>query len=71
MTVREQMRTAYLRSGKTLVEIAVEAGVSENTILNVFRGRNVTSANLFALASALHIEAISVPVNSEDLGVVR
>ena len=61
VTVREQLRAAYLQSGRTLVDISVESGVSENTILNAFRGRNVTSANLFALASTLRIEAIRVP----------
>ena len=60
-TVREQLRTAYLASGRTLVDISVESGVSQSTILNIFRGRNVTVENLFAVACALGVRAVDVP----------
>lgn len=58
MTVREQIRQAYSESGMTLVKVARLSGVSENTIGNIMRGRNVTYANLFAVAKVLNIEAI-------------
>ena len=61
MTIREQLRAAYLASGLTMTEISVASGVSENTILNIFRGRNVTAGNLFAVASVLRVRAIDVP----------
>jgi transcriptional regulator with XRE-family HTH domain len=61
MTIREQLRAAYLTSGLTVTEISVAAGVSENTILNIFRGRNVTASNLFAVASVLRVRALDVP----------
>ena len=60
MTVREQIREAYLQSGLTIAEIAGRSGVAENTILRVMKGRNVTVANLFAVASVLRVEAIRV-----------
>lgn len=61
MTVREQLRLAYVRSGRTLVDISAESGVSESTILNIFRGRNVTASNLFAVCSALGVRHVEVP----------
>ncbi len=61
MTIREQMRDAYLRSNLTITDIAVASGVSESTILNIFRGRNVTAGSLFAVASVLDVQAIDVP----------
>lgn len=61
MTVREQLREAYLRSPLTIVDIAAASGVSESTILNIFRGRNVTAGNLFAVACVLKVRAIDVP----------
>lgn len=64
MTVREQLRQAYVESGRTITQIATDAGVSENTVLNIFRGRNVTAGSLFAVASVLQIRAISVEVRA-------
>jgi transcriptional regulator with XRE-family HTH domain len=61
MTIREQMRAAYLRSNLTVTDIAAASGVSESTILNIFRGRNVTAGSLFAVASVLNVRAIDVP----------
>jgi len=61
MTIREQMRAAYLRSNLTVTDIAAASGVSERTILHIFSGRNVTAANLFAVASVLNVRAIDVP----------
>lgn len=61
MTVREQLRSAYLQSALTITDIAVASGVSESTIMNMFRGRNVTADNLFAVASVLRVRAIAVP----------
>lgn len=58
MTVREQLRQAYVESGMSMVKIARLSGVSENTIGNMLRGRNVTFANLLAVAKVLNIEAI-------------
>jgi len=60
MTVQEQLRQAYVESGMTMVKIARLSGVSENTIGNIFRGRNATYANLFAVAKVLNIEAIQI-----------
>lgn len=67
MTVREQMREAYLASGKTHLQIGQEAGVHTNTVINILRGRNVTMANLFAVACVLKIEAISVPTLQQNV----
>lgn len=61
VTVREQLRAAYLQSGRTLVDISTESGVSERTIRHMLCGRNVEAGNLFAVASTLRIEAIRVP----------
>ncbi len=61
MTIREQMRAAYIKSNLTITDISVASGVSENTVLNILRGRNVTAGNLFAVASVLDVRAIDVP----------
>lgn len=61
VTVREQVRQAYLESGWTIARITAESGVSENTILNIFRGRNVTTENLFAVCCALGVKTLDVP----------
>ena len=60
MTVREQLRAAYLASGMTQEEIAHKAGVSQKTLWNTLRGRNVDSENLFAVAKVLKVEALIV-----------
>ena len=65
MTVREQIRAAYLASGMTITQIAVEAGVSEGTVVNVMRGRNVTVGNLFAVAAVLRVGSIDVEARCE------
>ncbi len=61
MTVREQLRAAYVSSNLTVTDIAVASGVSESTVLNIFKGRNVTVDNLFAVAGVLGVRAIDVP----------
>jgi|DEB3_MinimDraft_2_1074329.scaffolds.fasta_scaffold15888_2 transcriptional regulator with XRE-family HTH domain len=61
MTVREQMRAAYLASGKSQMRIAQESGVHHRTVYKMLKGDNVTVANLFAVACVLNIEAIQVP----------
>ncbi len=61
MTIREQMRSAYLRSNLTVVDIAAASGVSERTIRNILRGQNVSAENLFAVACVLNVRAIDVP----------
>lgn len=61
MTVREQLRAAYLASGLTQEEIAYRAGVSQKTLVNILGGRNAEADNLLAVARALRIEAIIVP----------
>jgi len=65
MTVREQLRDAYLSSGRTMDDLSHASGVSKRTILHMFCGRNVTTANLFALACVLRIESIRVPVSEQ------
>lgn len=61
MTVRDQIRAAYLASGLTQGQIAARAGLSEGTVLNVLRGRNVTSEALIAVAVVLEVEVLHLP----------
>ena len=68
MTVGAQMKLAYRLSGKTLVQIEVESGVSETTILNIFRDRNVTVSNVFAVAATRRRREIGI---LRSLGVAR
>ena len=58
MTVREQLRDAYLRSGLTQTEIAVRAGVHENTVYRILAGQNTRADALLAVAMTLRIDAI-------------
>lgn len=60
MTVREQIRAAYLRSGLTQGQVAARAGVSESTVLNVLRGRNVTIETLLAVAMVVEVEQLTL-----------
>lgn len=60
MTIREQLRAAYLASGLTQEEIAHRAGVSQKTLWNTLSGRNVEAENLFAVAKVLRIESLTV-----------
>lgn len=61
MTVRDQIRAAYVASGLTQGQIAARAGLSESTVLNVMRGRNVTSEALIAVAVVLGVEQLQLP----------
>jgi transcriptional regulator with XRE-family HTH domain len=61
MTVRDQIRAAYLASGLTQGQIAARAGLSESTVLNVMRGRNVTVDVLVAVAVVLGVESLCLP----------
>lgn len=65
MTIGAQLRAAYAASPLTLADVAHAAGVSESTVLNIFRGRNVTAGNLFAVAGALGVRSVAVPVPGE------
>lgn len=58
MTVSEQLRDAYQRSGLTQEEIAHRAGVSEKTLWNALRGRNVEAGNLIAVAKVVGLDAL-------------
>jgi predicted transcriptional regulator len=61
MTVREQLRDAYLRSGMTAIDICEEAGVGRRTLFNALAGRPVRSENLFAICTVLRMDVIRVP----------
>lgn len=61
MTVREQLRTAYLASGLTQEEIAFRAGVSSKTLYNALSGRNVETENLFAVCAVLGVSSLVIP----------
>ena len=61
MTVREQLRDAYLRSGMTAVDICEEAGVGRRTFFNALRGLPVRSENLFAICTVLRMDVLRVP----------
>ena len=61
MTVREQLREAYLRSGMSAVDICEEAGVGRRTFFHALAGRPVHSQNLFAICSVLRIDVLHVP----------
>jgi transcriptional regulator with XRE-family HTH domain len=58
-----QVRHAYRRSGLTIEKWAARAGVSQNSILNVMRGRNVT---LEILTSACAAVGLVVEVRATD-----
>ena len=66
--IADQMRRAYMRSGLTQEEIAARAGVSENTVHGLLRGRNVTVANLAAVAEVLGVQTVQVvsPIDRGD-----
>lgn len=64
MTVREQLRAAYLASDRAAIDICVEAGVSRATFFNALSGRPVCSHNLMALCAALRIESLVVAQSS-------
>lgn len=61
MTVRDQMREAFRRSGLRVCDVAARSGVSESTVLNIFRGRNVSTSNLFAVAVVIGLQRIDLP----------
>ncbi len=61
MTVREQLRDAYLRDGRPAVDICEEAGVGRRTFFNALRGLPVRSENLFALCTVLNIDVLYIP----------
>ena len=60
MTIREQLRLAYYRSGLTHAEIAARAGVAENTVGRVLTGRNATVETLVAVAVVFGVESLTV-----------
>ncbi len=55
MTAYQQLRAAYLMSGRTIAEIAAHAGYAENTVARVLgpRPRNVRADVMLAVAGAL------------------
>jgi transcriptional regulator with XRE-family HTH domain len=55
------LRRAYRASGLTLGQIAVRAGVSENTVWNIMAGRNVRTYSLFAVCRVLSVSTLPVP----------
>lgn len=61
MTIREQLRAAYLASGLTQEEIAHRSGVSQKTLWNILSGRNAESASLFSVCVVLGVQSIVVP----------
>jgi transcriptional regulator with XRE-family HTH domain len=67
MTIREQVRAAYLASGLTQEEIAFRAGVSSKTLWNILSGRNADSENLFAVCVVLGLTSIHVSDESRRL----
>jgi transcriptional regulator with XRE-family HTH domain len=67
VTIREQIRAAYLASGLSQEEIAFRAGVSSKTLWNILSGRNAASENLFAVCVVLGLTEIHVPDESRRL----
>ena len=61
MTIREQLRAAYLASGLTQEEIAHRSGVSQKTLWNILSGRNAESASLFSVCVVLGVQSITIP----------
>lgn len=55
------LRRAYRDSGLTLGQIAVRAGVSENTVWAIMAGRNVRTYSLFAVCHVLKVSTLPVP----------
>ncbi len=66
MTIREQLRAAYLDSGLTAIDICTEAGVSRATFFNALSGRPVCSDNLFALCAVLRVSSLAVPMRESN-----
>ncbi len=67
MTIREQLRAAYLTSGLTAIDICTEAGVSRATFFNALSGRPVCSDNLFALCAVLRVSSLAVPMRESNV----
>lgn len=63
MTVHQQLRAAYLASGRTMADIGAEAGCSENTVLRIVgpRPQNASMENLIAVAMVLRVDTLRVP----------
>jgi hypothetical protein len=66
MTIREQLRAAYLIDGRAAVDICAEAGVSRATFFNALSGRPVLTNNLFALCAALRVSSLDVPARESN-----
>lgn len=67
MTISDQLRAAYCKSTMSQSQIAARAGVSETTVLNIFRGRNVSTASLLAVAAVLGISTLHIPPAPQNL----
>jgi len=66
MTIREQLRAAYLASDRPAIDICTEAGVSRATFFNAMSGRPVLTSSLFALCAVLRVSSISVPMRESS-----
>ena len=61
LTIGAQLRAAYRSSGLTVALIAERAGVSETTLHDAMRDRNVTIGNVAAIAGALGLASLEIP----------
>lgn len=66
MTVYEQIRRAYLLSGLTQAQIAVRAGVHENTVGRIVSQppKNTNADSLIAVAQVLSIPSLDLETRS-------
>lgn len=61
-TITVQLRHAYRDSGLTLKQIACRAGVHENTVIGIIRGRgNPRVSTLIALCAVLGVTSVTLP----------
>lgn len=69
MTAYQQLRLAYLSSGRTLADIAREVGCAENTVLRVLgpRPRNVRVDVMLAVAGALRQTSLTIRPPSQPI----
>jgi lambda repressor-like predicted transcriptional regulator len=67
MTIRDQLRAAYDRSGMSMAAIALESGVSETTVRNaLLTSRNVGIENVAAIACVLRLDVLIVARRNEN-----
>jgi len=61
--LHDQLYMAYRRSQIPLSEVVERSGVSETTVLNAFRGRNVTVWNVAAIAQVIGLPSLELADN--------